>query len=76
MKSLTVEEVTKYLSLKVRTLREEQKLTQEELAVRSDLDVRTIQRIESQYVSVGLKTIIQVSNGLNISLPKLFDIKE
>lgn len=72
MKSLNVDEVIKQIATKVRTLRLEQNMTQEELAARSDIDVRSIQRIESHNISVSLITIIKVSKGLDIELSKLF----
>ncbi len=73
MNKLNVQDVKKHLATKVRTMRIQQNLTQEELAVHSDVDVRSIQRVENHSESVSLKTIIHVAHGLNLTLSELFD---
>lgn len=47
-------------------------LTQEQLAERSDLSVDAIRRIEAGRFSPTLDTLRKISDGLQVSLPTLF----
>ncbi len=56
----------------VKRLRNSRKLTQEELAERSELSVDAIRRIERGAFSPSLETLGKLSSGLNVSLKTLF----
>ena len=56
----------------VRELRQRNQLTQEALAERSDLSVDAIRRIEAGRFSPTLETLRKLSEGLEVSLPTLF----
>jgi transcriptional regulator with XRE-family HTH domain len=56
----------------VRRLRAARKLTQEQLAERSDLSVDAIRRIERGAFSPSLDTLDKLTVGLNVSLKTLF----
>lgn len=56
----------------IKRLRETRRLTQEELAERSDLASDTIRRLEHQDFSPSLRTLRKVCRGLNITLTTLF----
>ena len=56
----------------VRRLRNSRKLTQEELAERSELSVDAIRRIERGGFSPSLDTLGKLSDGLDVSLKTLF----
>jgi transcriptional regulator with XRE-family HTH domain len=56
----------------VKRLRNSRKLTQEELAERSELSVDAIRRIERGGFSPSLTTLSKLSEGLNLSLKTLF----
>ncbi len=56
----------------IRKLRQARKLTQEELAERSDLSVDAVRRIERGAFSPSLDTLRKLCNGLEISFRTLF----
>jgi transcriptional regulator with XRE-family HTH domain len=65
------------LGERVRSLRKEKDLTQEELAVRSKISLKYIQRIESKTPSdIGLECLEKLSKGFDISLWQLLRFKE
>lgn len=57
---------------KVRALRGERNLTQEELAQRSEISVDSIRRIERGELSPSLSTLIKLAEGLDLRLRTLF----
>lgn len=52
-------------------LRAKAKLSQQELAYRSHLDIRTIQRFEKGQYSPSLTVMLSIAEGLNVSLAVL-----
>jgi len=65
--------ITKQLGTKIRFLRSKQKLTQEELAHRSGISLKYIQKIEGKTPpNVGLETTEKLAIGFDIPLWKLF----
>ncbi|MFC5044111.1 helix-turn-helix domain-containing protein [Aquimarina hainanensis] len=58
---------------RIKSLRKEQGMTQLDLATSSDIDVRQIQRLENGHTSATLKTLLKVTNGLNIGILDFFD---
>tara|TARA_R110001606_G_scaffold184480_1_gene331332 strand:+ start:392 stop:604 length:213 start_codon:yes stop_codon:yes gene_type:complete len=57
---------------KVKTLRKEKGISQEELAFRSDLHRTYIGMIERAEKNVTLKNIAKIANGLEISIKDFF----
>ncbi|WP_106390177.1 helix-turn-helix domain-containing protein [Enhygromyxa salina] len=57
----------------VKRLREVRRLTQEELAERSDLAADTIRRLEHQNFSPSLRTLRKVCSGLGLSVAAMFN---
>ena len=49
-----------------------QNLTQLDLAVRSGIDIRSLQRIEKAELSIRLVTAVRIAKALEISLDSLF----
>jgi len=60
--------------LRLRKLREEKNMSQQDLADESELDKKTIQRIETGKLNPTLDTIICLSNGLGIKLAELIEV--
>jgi transcriptional regulator with XRE-family HTH domain len=56
----------------VKRLREERNLTQLDLADRSVLDVRTIQRVEKGESGTGLHAVFAISEGLGVNPADIF----
>jgi transcriptional regulator with XRE-family HTH domain len=67
-----VENVRRALGKRVRELRTDLKLSQEQLAERSGLHWTHISGIERGQWNLGLRTICKVARGLNVSLSDLF----
>lgn len=57
----------------VKRLREVRRLTQEELAERSELAADTIRRLEHQDFSPSLRTLRKLCKGLGISVSAIFN---
>lgn len=55
----------------IRKYRLKQKMTQLDLSVRAEMDIRTLQRIEKAELSIRLVTAIRLAKALGISLEKL-----
>lgn len=55
----------------LKLLRAKAKLSQQELAYRSHLDIRTIQRFEKGQYSPSLTVMLSIAEGLNVSLGTL-----
>ena len=57
---------------RIKELRLEQDLTQLDLAIKSNVDERQIQRLENGETSPTLKTLYKVSHGLNVPIEQFF----
>lgn len=64
------------LGAHVKRLREVRRLTQEQLAARSDLASDTISRLEHEEFSPSLRTLRKVCKGLGISVAAMFNALE
>lgn len=57
----------------IKELREKQKLTQEELADRSHINVSYLAKIENGYVNTTVRYLIKLSRGLGVKVKDLFE---
>ena len=64
-----------YLGDQIRKIREEQKVSQEELAERLDISTITIHRIENGIRQPSVETLFRFSDTMNVPLPVLFPIR-
>ena len=61
------------MKLRVRELRKKSKMTQGELAKRSNLSLATISRIENHYADVATMTSLnRIANALGVEVEALF----
>ena len=66
-------ELYKSLGKRIKTLRENKKLTQEKLAEKTGLSLDFIGKIEVNINHPGLKSLLKISNALDIHIKDLFD---
>ncbi len=67
------EEGLKLLAQRLKQLRSEKKITQEELAYRSELTLSQIARIETVKINPTVSTMFRIAKALDVSLSELFD---
>jgi transcriptional regulator with XRE-family HTH domain len=60
------------LGSRIRQLRKQQHLSQEDLAVKAKLDLTSISEIESGLRNPSLKTLSKIAHALHVSLAELF----
>tara|TARA_Y200000002_G_scaffold187145_1_gene154492 strand:+ start:2548 stop:2733 length:186 start_codon:yes stop_codon:yes gene_type:complete len=48
------------------------KMTQQDLSIKTDIDVRQIQRLESGHTSPSLKTLFKLLKGFNKTFEEFF----
>ena len=65
-------DILQKFGLRIKTLRQEQKLSQEKLAEMADLHRTYINLVESGKRNISLKNILKFSKALGISLEDLF----
>lgn len=65
----------KAFALQLKKIREEQKLTQEQLAFESGIALSQIARIETAKINPTLSTIFAITRTLDVPLTSLFDFK-
>jgi transcriptional regulator with XRE-family HTH domain len=65
----------KLLGKQIKLLREKSGLTQEKLAEKSGISLDYLGKIEVNINKPGLKTLIKISNALDIPIKVLFDFK-
>lgn len=68
-------DLNKYLGLRVRSLRENAQMTQEELANVCDVSWRTISNLERGCVTPDLVMICKISKKINVGLDDLLNIE-
>lgn len=73
MGQLEIDVFIKEIGNRIRELRKEQDITQLDLATKSDIDERQIQRLERGQTSPTLKTLVKITNGLNINFLDFFN---
>lgn len=64
------------LGQKIKSIREEKSITQEQIAFNMDTDKANISRLESGRVNPRFITLLKVANELNITLSELLKIEE
>lgn len=70
------DEFYKKLGKQIKFLRENAHLTQEKLAENSGISLDYLGKIEVDINKPGLKTLLKISNALNLPIKKLFDFKD
>lgn len=66
-------ELYKQLGKRIKYLREQANLTQEKLAEKSGISLDYLGKIEVNINNPGLKTLIKLSNALNVPIKSFFD---
>ncbi len=74
MKEIDIDVFVKSLGKCIKDIRAKQEMTQLDLAIKSDIDVRQIQRLERGHTSATLKTLLKIASGLNMNILELFEI--
>ncbi|AUP79091.1 helix-turn-helix domain-containing protein [Flavivirga eckloniae] len=73
MKQSEVEVFIDDIGKRIRELRKERNMTQLDLATISDIDERQVQRLERGHTSATLKTLLKITNGLNVNFLEFFE---
>ena len=63
------------LAQRLKQLRSEKKITQEELAYRSELTLSQIARIETVKINPTVSTMFRIAKALDINIAELFDFE-
>jgi transcriptional regulator with XRE-family HTH domain len=69
------EEGLKAFANRLKEVRKLRNLTQEELALRTELTLSQIARIETAKINTTLSTVFRIARVLNMELTELFDFK-
>jgi len=69
------EEGLKLLAQRLKQLRSEKKITQEELAYRSELTLSQIARIETVKINPTVSTMFRIAKALDVKITELFDFE-
>ena len=62
----------KDIGIRIRELRKERKMTQLDLAIKSNIDERQVQRLERGHTSATIKTLYKITKGLNVDFVTFF----
>jgi len=73
MEHVDIDVFIKDIGKRIRELRKKQDMTQLDLAIKSGIDERQVQRLERGHTSATLKTLLKVSIGLSVNITELFD---
>ncbi|MFH0843314.1 MAG: helix-turn-helix transcriptional regulator [Bacteroidota bacterium] len=65
----------KAFAKRLKEVRKTKNLSQEELALRTELTLSQIARIETAKINTTLSTVFRIARILDIELPELFDFK-
>jgi transcriptional regulator with XRE-family HTH domain len=63
------------IGIRIKSLRKANGMTQLDIASKSDIDVRLIQRLEAGKTDVQISTVYRVIEGFGMSLSQFFDAK-
>lgn len=72
MEYLTDTEFIKKMGQQIRSYRKEQKMTQLDLAIASEMEENALQRIESGRTNPTIKTLLKITKALHIHFSELF----
>ena len=70
------EEFLKQLGSRIRVLRKQKKMSQRKLGLEALIEKSTIQRIERGLMNCTVKTLLKLSNALDVEYAELFDFSE
>jgi transcriptional regulator with XRE-family HTH domain len=73
MKQYSSEVFIKLVGKRIKMFRTQQKLTQFDLAVKSDMEENALQRIETGRTNPTLKTLLKIVYALDIDFKDLFE---
>lgn len=74
MKQYSSEVFIKLVGKRIKMFRTQQKLTQFDLAVKSDMEENALQRIETGRTNPTLKTLLKIVYALGIDFKDLFEL--
>ena len=66
-------EIRGQIAHRIRSLREEKQLTQEQLAWKSEVDRSFMNHVENERRNISIETLSKILNGLEISFKDFFD---
>ena len=66
----------KTLGLKIKEIRKKQKISQEKLAEKANVHLKTIIRLENAKCSPSIDTVIKIANVLEIKITDLFETND
>ena len=69
------EEGLKLLAERLKQLRNQKKITQEELAYRSDITLSQIARIETVKINPTVSTLFRIAKALDVEIAELFNFQ-
>lgn len=69
------EEGLKLLAKRLKEIRKEKKISQEELAYRSEITLSQIARIETVRINPTISTIFKIARALNVSPSEIFNFE-
>lgn len=72
MEYLRHDDKLKKLGERIRAIREEKGISQEELSFRTELSRNQIGRIERGEINTGISTLFEIANGLDVDVVLLF----
>ena len=62
------------IGLKIKNLRDEKKISQQDLAAACDFEKSSMSRIESGRTNLTIGTLLKISSALNVELTDIVDI--
>ena len=65
--------ILKKIGLRIRTLRQQQGLSQEQFALKIDMDRTYLASVESGKRNISIRNIQKIANGLGVSISHLFE---
>jgi transcriptional regulator with XRE-family HTH domain len=73
MKRVALEAINRQLGLRIKFLREQNKLSQTDLCYEADIDISTLSRLERGVLNVTLSILCKIAYTLNVEVKDLFD---
>ncbi len=65
--------VIDFLSKRIRELRKEKNLTQEDLVDKAEIGIAQLKRIENGTVNTSVSSVYRIATALNITVTELFE---